>query len=361
MNQLKQEECQEIQARYVRRGKGIQFIQLLTRTFVSLSLYDREALCDTLGAMIASNLNVDDCYVLLADDELGTFSVTGQLGDVSEEALCSPGALSVWDDVSRALVPRAYSGEELRKVWPDAPECLGRGLAVVPMDVRETVIGLLVVANPKYAESFTEEDLEVLSSVAGIGAMALANGTAMAAQRELIRDVERKALEAEQQAAAKQQALADLDQKLEIIERQRSAIQELSTPVLQLWDNVLAMPVIGVVDTRRSADIMERLLSEITANQSRYVILDITGVEVVDTKTADHFVKVIKAAELLGTNCILTGIRPAVAQTLVEIGVDLSSITTLRNLKEGLKECLRRGRLKRESSGDRSKVPVVEA
>lgn len=359
MNQLKQEECQELQARYVRRGKGIQLIQLLTRTFVSLSLYDREALCDTLNSMISSNLNIDDSYILLADDELGTFSVAGQLGNVSEEELCSPGALAVWDEVSKALVPRAISCEELRKLWPNAPERLARGLAVVPMDVRETVIGLLVVANPRYVDEFTDEDLEVLSSVAGIGAMALSNGTAMAAQRELVRDVERQALEAEQQAAAKQQALADLDQKLEIIERQRSAIQELSTPVLQLWDSVLAMPVIGVVDTRRSADIMERLLSEITTNQSRYVILDITGVEVVDTKTADHFVKVIKAAELLGTSCILTGIRPAVAQTLVEIGVDLSSITTLRNLKEGLKECLRRGRLKKESQAERMKLQAV--
>ena len=74
----------------------------------------------------------------------------------------------------------------------------------------------------------------------------------------------------------------------------------------------------------------------------KLVILDITGVDVVDTRTADHFIKVVKAAEMLGSNCILTGIQPAVAQTLVEIGVDLSSITTLANLKEGLRECMRR-------------------
>jgi PAS domain S-box-containing protein len=137
-------------------------------------------------------------------------------------------------------------------------------------------------------------------------------------------------------------ALDEIELQVETIGRQQSAIQELSTPILQLWDNVLALPVIGVVDTRRSAEIMERLLAEITARQSRFVILDITGVEVVDTRTADHFIKVIKAAELLGANCILTGIRPAVAQTLVDLGIDLSSISTLRNLKEGLKECQRR-------------------
>lgn len=136
-------------------------------------------------------------------------------------------------------------------------------------------------------------------------------------------------------------AINEIEENLETIRRQQFAIQELSTPILQLWDDVLALPVIGTVDTGRSADIMERLLTEVTQRQSRYVILDITGVEVVDTRTADHFIKVIKAAELLGATCLLTGIRPAVAQTLVDLGIDLSAIATLRNLKEGLKHCLR--------------------
>jgi rsbT co-antagonist protein RsbR len=134
---------------------------------------------------------------------------------------------------------------------------------------------------------------------------------------------------------------SEIQDHLETIRRQQVAIRELSTPILQLWENVLALPVIGTVDTMRSAEIMELLLARITETQCLYVILDITGVEVVDTKTADHFIKVIKAAELLGTTCFLTGMRPAVAQTLVDIGVDLSEIRTLRNLKEGLNECRR--------------------
>jgi len=137
-------------------------------------------------------------------------------------------------------------------------------------------------------------------------------------------------------------AIAEIEEQMETIQRQQFAIQELSTPVLQLWDDVLALPVIGTVDTHRSADIMERLLTEVTQRQSKFVILDITGVEVVDTRTADHFIKVIKAAELLGATCLLTGIRPAVAQTLVDLGVDLSTIATLRNLQEGLRHCLDR-------------------
>jgi rsbT co-antagonist protein RsbR len=137
------------------------------------------------------------------------------------------------------------------------------------------------------------------------------------------------------------ETFGEIRDQIDTIERQRYAIRELSTPILQLWDNVLALPVIGLVDTRRSADIMERMLAEIVNQQSKFVILDITGVDVVDTRTADYFIKVIRAAELLGAKCFLTGIQPAVAQTLVEIGVDLSSLKTLRNLQEGLKECLR--------------------
>jgi anti-anti-sigma regulatory factor len=134
--------------------------------------------------------------------------------------------------------------------------------------------------------------------------------------------------------------ISDIKNRIELIKRQTFAIQELSTPVLQLWTDILALPVIGTVDTRRAAEIMERLLSEVVMRKSKFVILDITGVEIVDTKTADHFVKLIRAAGLLGTQCLLTGIRPAVAQTLVEIGVDLSMITTLRDLQAGLHYCL---------------------
>ena len=176
---------------------------------------------------------------------------------------------------------------------------------------------------------------------------------ARAAQAELIRDIELRAEEARRQSDEKARALQDLDEQLEIVERQRSAIRELSTPILQLWDGVLALPVIGVVDSKRAADIMERLLTEISSRQVRFVILDITGVEVVDTRTADHFAKMVQAVRLLGSSCILTGIRPAVAQTLVEIGVDLSAFATLRNLREGLRECLRR----MGGDGERLAVP----
>ncbi len=135
--------------------------------------------------------------------------------------------------------------------------------------------------------------------------------------------------------------IEEIRKQVDTIRSQQLAIQELSTPILQVWDDVLALPIIGVVDSKRTAEMMEKLLNDVVARQARFVILDITGVEVVDTRTADHFIKVIRSAELLGTKCIVSGVRPAVAQTLVELGIDLSSITTMRDLQAGLKECLR--------------------
>lgn len=128
--------------------------------------------------------------------------------------------------------------------------------------------------------------------------------------------------------------------KSELVERLRYAIDEISTPILELWDDVLALPIIGVVDSRRSAQIMERLLDEIVRRQSRYVIIDVTGVEVIDTRTADHFMKLMKAVELLGARCRITGVRPAVAQTMVELGINLGSVRAARNLKHALRESL---------------------
>jgi rsbT co-antagonist protein RsbR len=133
----------------------------------------------------------------------------------------------------------------------------------------------------------------------------------------------------------------ELEGKLALIEQQATAIREMSTPVMEVWDDVLVLPIVGVVDTKRSLDIMNNLLQRITEMQSQCVIIDITGVEVVDTKTADYLLKVVRASVLLGTRCVLTGVSPAVAQTLVEIGADLQEVRTLRNLKEGLKDCLR--------------------
>jgi rsbT co-antagonist protein RsbR len=115
----------------------------------------------------------------------------------------------------------------------------------------------------------------------------------------------------------------------------------LTTPIIQVWDGVLCVPVIGTVDSSRTADMMQGLLEAIVKEQARHAIVDLTGVEVVDTSTADHLVQLFRAARVLGVEGVLCGIRPAVAQTIVGLGLDLGSVKTTRTLRDALKWCIR--------------------
>ena len=134
----------------------------------------------------------------------------------------------------------------------------------------------------------------------------------------------------------------DLEEKLERIQRQEDAIRELSTPAIEVWDDVLALPIIGTLDSKRSAEIMDSLLGTITRMQTRNVVVDLTGVELVDTSTADHLIRIVRAAGLLGARCVLSGLRPEVARVMVELDADLGGAVTVRNLKEGLRHCIKR-------------------
>jgi len=133
----------------------------------------------------------------------------------------------------------------------------------------------------------------------------------------------------------------ELREKLELIERQSATIRALATPIIQVWDEVLCLPVIGTVDSARTADMMQSLLEAIVREQARYAIVDLTGVEVVDTSTADHLIQLFRAAKVLGVDGILCGIRPAVAQTVVALGLELGSVRTMRSLRDALKWCIR--------------------
>jgi len=113
----------------------------------------------------------------------------------------------------------------------------------------------------------------------------------------------------------------------EVIGRQQQDLLELSTPVVKLWDGVLAVPLIGTLDSARTQLVMESLLEAIVANEAEVAIIDITGVPTVDTLVAQHLLKTISAARLMGADCILSGIRPQIAQTIVHLGLDLNVIS----------------------------------
>jgi len=134
----------------------------------------------------------------------------------------------------------------------------------------------------------------------------------------------------------------ELEDKLTVVEKQRLAIRELSTPIIELWEGVICLPVVGVMDTARSAEMTNALLQAIVEKKTRYAIVDITGIEVMDTRTVDHFMRMAKSIHLLGAECALTGISRHIAQTVVHMGLDLNDIITHRSLRDALAFYVRR-------------------
>ena len=128
----------------------------------------------------------------------------------------------------------------------------------------------------------------------------------------------------------------------EVILRQQKELLELSTPVVRLWENILALPLIGTLDSARTQIVMQNLLDAIVQTRSDYAIIDITGVPIVDTLVAQHLLKTVAAARLMGADCLISGIRPQIAQTIIHLGVDLSEVTTKATLADAFDIALRR-------------------
>jgi rsbT co-antagonist protein RsbR len=133
-------------------------------------------------------------------------------------------------------------------------------------------------------------------------------------------------------------ALAFVEERAKVVRQQQEAMREFSTPVLQLREGQLILPIIGLIDTQRARQITEALLRAIRANRARVVVMDITGVPAVDSKVANHLLQTVQAARLMGAAVIVTGLSAEVAQTLVAIGVDLSKLNTLSDLQSGIEE-----------------------
>ncbi len=133
--------------------------------------------------------------------------------------------------------------------------------------------------------------------------------------------------------------LAERDQ---IIDRQRMEMMELSTPVVQLWERILTIPLIGTLDSARAQEVMENLLNSIVEHRAEVVIVDITGVKVVDTQVAQHLLRTAAAVRLMGAEAIISGISPKIAQTMVELGVDVGEVTTRPSIRAALADAFLR-------------------
>lgn len=153
---------------------------------------------------------------------------------------------------------------------------------------------------------------------------------------ELRRNIETK----ERLLADIQMSQAELQETLEQVRKQRVAIQDLGTPIIDIWEHVLTLPLIGFIDTQRALNMTQTLLHRIVSSGARCVIVDMTGIEIMDTMTAGHIIRMLRAAETLGAYCVVTGIGPELALTLTELGIDFGRMRMLRSLRDGLRACL---------------------
>jgi rsbT co-antagonist protein RsbR len=132
----------------------------------------------------------------------------------------------------------------------------------------------------------------------------------------------------------------ELRRQLEVVQEQSATIHALGTPILKVWDGVLCLPIIGAVSTERISEMTETMLQAIIDERARFAILDLTGVDYVDTTTAAHLMQLFRTARLVGAEAVLCGLRPAVAQTVVTLGGEIQGIRTMRTMHEALRHCL---------------------
>jgi len=134
----------------------------------------------------------------------------------------------------------------------------------------------------------------------------------------------------------------ELETQLETIEKQRAAIKELSTPMIEVWAGVLCVPIVGMIDSTRATEMTSALLHAVVQKKVQFAIIDITGIDVMDTRATDHFLRMARSVRLLGAECVLSGINPNVARGIVHMGVDLSGIHTYRTLRDALQAHVQR-------------------
>ncbi len=313
---------------------------------------------DQLLLELAAKNRIAEVFLTIPDDEMygeilrifleATASRFGIFGYIDEEdgSFVVPSMTrDVWDKCNvpdkTIVFPREKWGES---IWPRAirqkktlfsneastrtPKghiTISRNISV-PIVLRGEVVGLFQVANKE--TDYDENDIQMLEGLAGHIAPIL--------KARLQRDRQEK--ERGQGEEEIKRLTAELERRVEL---QSRSILELSTPTLQLWDEIVVLPLVGVVDTARAQQIMEGLLQAIVHHEARVAILDVTGVPVIDTRVAQHLIKTVTAAGMMGATVLVTGVSPEAAQTLTRLHVDISALSTRGTLRAGIAEALR--------------------
>lgn len=318
--------------RVQRLERHLENVYLVAKTFAAIEIHEPAAIADTLLSLAATFLGREHGALLLGSAD--RLNIEALRGDCYEAAVA--GALSLWERLANEQIAQVIGPGECASLGAIATNICVHGLASVALAVRENVLGLLVLGSGRYEDPFDDADLAFLTAVAGIGGLALAAGGVVVAEAAISKKLEQTAAAERRLAQEKGRVVEELDNKLFVIQRQHREIMALSAPILDVGPGTLAVPLIGALDAERADEIMGRLLTEVALRGAQFVLFDMTSVEDVDPAMAAQFVKLVSAVGLMGAEGMVTGIRPRVAQVMVEIGVDLGQVRLLPTLRQGI-------------------------
>jgi anti-anti-sigma regulatory factor/putative methionine-R-sulfoxide reductase with GAF domain len=250
-------------------------------------------------------------------------------------------------DSGQARIALDVGHEAVRFDNPLLPKT--RSELALPLVGREGAIGALTIQSAQ-ERAFDEEDVAVFQTIADQLADAIENARLYEKIQKAYAEVEQQVQERTEELKQEREESARLQQ--EVIDAQQQALRELSTPIIPVLEGVLVMPLIGSIDTTRAKDVTRRLLTGIREHRANVVILDITGVPIVDSGVAAYLTKAIQAARLKGARAIVTGVSDAVAETIVDLGIDWSEIKTLGDLQTGLRAALHMRETGRSRAGN---------
>ncbi|MCY1071224.1 AAA family ATPase [Nannocystis sp. RBIL2] len=222
---------------------------------------------------------------------------------------------------------------------------LPRSLLVAPIRFQGRPAGVIYLENTLAAGAFTPERVEMLRLLSAQAAISIENARLYGHLEEKVTQRTAELREAHERIVAlgraqQERQEQDLRDKQELIQRQQELIRVLGTPIIEVWDGILTVPIVGALDDTRALELTDNLLQRIVATRSRHAIIDLTGVDEIDDATAAHLVGIIRAVQLLGAQAIISGLSPPVARTIVELGIDISRMPTRSNLREALRSCI---------------------
>ena len=308
--------------------------------------WEKVVLC--LREEMAEKVRFDACGVNLVDlrTKEWTYYAVDAKGELTQSSFA---------EIHPAIVQAMESGASVYRPDPSAPF-----YGDMPPEIQSIIdipfSGGTLAVNSSLTNAFSPRDIETMEQFAGVmseGHRRLEDLTALYRQEWELRKhrdhleemVQERTDELKRTNAQIQEEIEEGKRREEVIRRQSEEILEMSTPVMQMWEGVVVAPLIGSLDSHRAQRFMEMLLQRIVETNSPVALVDITGVPMIDTQTAQNLIEAVGAVRLLGAKVILTGVRPAIAQTLVHLGIDLSDVETRSSLAAGLRLALGRNGL----------------